>query len=221
MNRFKSIIIENLFGSFTHKISLSKDSNITMILGRNGLGKTVVLKIIQAIFNGDLFQLENIEFSRIVIEFNEDEKWIISKINFSEEISIESELEGENSFFHIDLNYYYKEDFVEKLDIAEINKNFNKLKRILHRLLPSAIRLIDNDEWFDRRTEERFTTYQIIDKYRSSLPDSIIKENIIYPDWFNDKINDKNVSLIETQRLLTLSNDSDDFKYRDSNRNIL
>ncbi len=223
MSKFKSIIIENLFGSFTHKITLSYDSNITMILGRNGLGKTVVLKIIKAIFNGDLFQLEDIEFSRIIIDFDDENKWIISKNINSEYLSEEGnkELEIDNSFFHINLSYFFKNNFVEQLDIAKINKNFLKFRRALMRYLPPAIRPIENDEWIDRRIEERMTTSQLIEKYKNVLPESIFKENIIYPDWFNNKINDKKVFLIETQRLLTLSNENEEHnRYRDSTRNI-
>lgn len=222
MNKFKSIIIENLFGSFTHKITLSKDSNITMILGRNGLGKTVVLKIIKAIFNGDLFQLESIEFSTIIIYFDDDNKWIITKNNLESDFLHEhpNELESVNTFFNIDLSYYHKEIFVDKLNIVEINQSFNRLKRILHRHLPPAIRTLDNDEWLDRRTEERFTTKQLIEKFGNVLPKSILQEYVIYPEWFNTRINEEKVSIIETQRLLTLSNDNDDYRYRDSTKNI-
>ena len=48
--RIKSITIEGLFGQFTHQIPLNLDQHITIIYGANGIGKTVIFKLIDYLF---------------------------------------------------------------------------------------------------------------------------------------------------------------------------
>ena len=48
----QGIEIKGLFDTFDHQIELKKE-NITLILGENGLGKTLILKLINAFFCAD------------------------------------------------------------------------------------------------------------------------------------------------------------------------
>ena len=61
--------INNLFGHFNHKITF-KDENITIITAPNGYGKTVCLKVIDAIFNKRFTYLSNLDFSSIELYSN-------------------------------------------------------------------------------------------------------------------------------------------------------
>lgn len=206
--KINRIRIENLFDSFTHEINFSKESNITMILGRNGLGKTVVLKIIKAIFSGDFYQLQNIEFSKILIDLDDTMSWHIIK----EPIENENE---ETLEHRLNLLLIENEEEIDRIDFSIINENFEKLKRAISRHIPAPLRQIDNDEWHDRRSDIRYTTRELIEKYREYIPNEIFTNHVVFPDWFSSKINDLDVALIETQRLLTLSTDHEDYKYRD------
>lgn len=203
------IKIENLFGSFTHEINFSIGSNITMILGRNGLGKTVVLKIIKAIFNGDFFELQNIEFSQIIVDLNDNESWHIIK-DFDE-------ISNSNEILEPRLNLLLLKNGkeIDRIDFSVIRENFENLKRAIGRHIPAPLRQIDNDEWLDRRSEIRYTTQELIEKYRSYIPDEVFKNHVVFPDWFSSKINSFEVALIETQRLLTISSENEDYRYRD------
>mgnify|MGYP003452891897 FL=1 len=49
--RIKQIEIIGLFGMFNHKIPLNLESNITIIYGINGIGKTMLFKILDALGN--------------------------------------------------------------------------------------------------------------------------------------------------------------------------
>lgn len=206
--QIRNIKIEDLFGTFTHEINFSDDANITMILGRNGLGKTIILKIIKAIFDGNLFHLERIEFSKIKIDLNESESWVLAK-----EIK-ESEDPNEDGEQALSLAYYVNDIEQDKVDYSSISRNLERLKRALMRHIPIPVRPLENDEWVDRRTEARYSTSELIEKYRQYIPDKIFEKFVVYPDWYSEKISGLDVALIETQRLLTLSNE-DDYKYRD------
>ena len=72
----KSIQINNLFHTFNHNILLNKD--IKIIMGENGVGKTVSLKLIDAIFNKNYEFLAETDFQSIAINFGR-EKWKITK----------------------------------------------------------------------------------------------------------------------------------------------
>lgn len=51
--KLKKISVKKLFGVFDHDIPINKKSGITIIIGENGLGKTILLEMIEALFNGN------------------------------------------------------------------------------------------------------------------------------------------------------------------------
>ena len=48
--RITKITVKNLFGIFNHNIPLNMDERITLIHGPNGIGKTILLSMINAFF---------------------------------------------------------------------------------------------------------------------------------------------------------------------------
>lgn len=62
------IIVKGLYGAFNHTIKL-KDENITLILGENGLGKTVILKMIKSFYDKNFFELQTNLFSEFSLTF--------------------------------------------------------------------------------------------------------------------------------------------------------
>ena len=61
----RKIEIKGLFGELDHEIDLS--DSITIIMGNNGVGKTVVLNMIKAIYENDFRTLLSFEFGKIII----------------------------------------------------------------------------------------------------------------------------------------------------------
>ncbi|MDQ8141113.1 AAA family ATPase [Chryseobacterium sp. CFS15] len=202
----KSIRIENLFDSFNHEINFSQESNITMILGRNGLGKTVILKIIKAILNRDIFQLENIEFSKIIIEINNEESWCFIK---------DLKEDNENIEQNLSLIQLKNGLEVDRISFSSIEENLKQSRRTLARYIPPAFRPIDGDDWIDRRSDLRFSTTDIIEKFRNVIPENVFNDYLIFPQWYSDFTTHLNVSLIETQRLLSFAPESEEYNYRE------
>ncbi|MEK8018695.1 MAG: hypothetical protein VSS75_017625 [Candidatus Parabeggiatoa sp.] len=62
--KIKEIIVEKLFDTFDHTISLKTEEGITLMLGENGFGKTVLLEMINALFNQNFF-ISNPLFSSV------------------------------------------------------------------------------------------------------------------------------------------------------------
>ncbi|MCR4735338.1 MAG: ATP-binding protein [Treponema sp.] len=83
MQRIKSFTITKLFGykenNFT--VNLVDDSQITFIYAFNGVGKTTILKILYAVIQQNIQILLSVNFESIILDFNQDEKLIVKKLN--------------------------------------------------------------------------------------------------------------------------------------------
>jgi len=74
----KSISVSKLFGRFDYNIN-TKDDGVTIITGPNGFGKSTILKIINALSNGNILYFLQLDFLSIIIEFDNNEKINIKK----------------------------------------------------------------------------------------------------------------------------------------------
>lgn len=73
--RVRRIDIEGLFGQYTHRIPLSEKDRVTILHGRNGVGKTITLSMISALLSGVQHELEALKkwpFDKMRIEFSDD-----------------------------------------------------------------------------------------------------------------------------------------------------
>lgn len=72
----KSFIIEGLFNRFNHRIEFK--NNITIIIGKNGVGKTTCLELLYSLFCGDFSKLREVPYHTITLEFTDGEKLTFS-----------------------------------------------------------------------------------------------------------------------------------------------
>ncbi len=77
----KRIFVDELFGCYKYDLSLfsSKQSHITIIDSPNGMGKTTILRLIQATLEGDIRYIDTIPFSKFGMEFDEGKTISIEK----------------------------------------------------------------------------------------------------------------------------------------------
>jgi predicted ATP-binding protein involved in virulence len=74
--KVSKVTVKNLFGVFNHNIALNTKERITIIHGPNGYGKTIILRMINGLFNNSLSIFFRIPFDSFRIEF--DDKNFIS-----------------------------------------------------------------------------------------------------------------------------------------------
>ncbi len=82
--RITKIFVEKLFGVFDHEIRLNLDDRITIIHSPNGYGKTIILKMLDGLFNDRYSELKSVPYKRFNVEFDDgqkieikpDEKWV-------------------------------------------------------------------------------------------------------------------------------------------------
>lgn len=79
--RIHRIRIEKLFRQYDHDIKLNLNERVTILHGRNGIGKTVTLSLIDAIRRGDYDLIARTLFSRIIIDCDHGESLEIKQID--------------------------------------------------------------------------------------------------------------------------------------------
>ena len=66
--RITKISVRGLFGMFDHEIPLNQESRITIAHGPNGVGKTVLLKMVHGLFHYDYEYIGSVPFEQLRIE---------------------------------------------------------------------------------------------------------------------------------------------------------
>jgi len=73
--RLTNVRVEGLFGVFDHQISLTNEDRVTLIHGPNGVGKTMLLKMIAGLIRGNASIFERVPFSSF--SASRDDGWKI------------------------------------------------------------------------------------------------------------------------------------------------
>lgn len=68
--RITEIQVKGLFGMFDHVIPLNQEEHLTVIYGINGIGKTMLFKMVDYVSRGELGKLEKIVFDEFTIKFD-------------------------------------------------------------------------------------------------------------------------------------------------------
>lgn len=128
MQRIKSFTITKLFGykenNFT--VNLIDDSQITFIYAFNGVGKTTILKLLYAVIKQNIRILLSVNFESIILDFNQDEKLIVKKLNnetnqISYELHCPKRLFGYHSF----IQTLSLDNETESLEIKQFLENID------------------------------------------------------------------------------------------------
>lgn len=212
----KRVKLKKLFGTFNHNIEVNHDKGITLILGENGLGKTVVLKLLKLVFEGDFINLLNYEFERFDLYFDDftysffgtiddSNKRLVAKLYKKNFIVEEFDL-LENSN-HIDLHFLselrsrghgldFENDFLYDYD------NINEIEAVLQKYIPSWFKRIRRNRWINRKNGRLYTTSELIQRFEKHLPNDFNRFSSI-PEWLEELSKRITIYIIETQRLRT------------------
>ena len=93
--KLQRIFIEELFGCYKYDICLADymKSHVTIIDAPNGMGKTTMLRLVQAVLEGDVQYIDTIPFSKFELEFDDGQKIVVIKNNTFSSILSHSVLE--------------------------------------------------------------------------------------------------------------------------------
>ena len=191
--KLKEITVEKLFGIFNHHIKLNNDSRITIIIGENGLGKTVLLEMIEAFFKERYFYFNSVDFDSMTFKFDDGITWVLKKELIKEDLPILN---------LIQINKNQKEFKPHRLNNFQA-RDIEMLTRRISRQIPNLSR-IGPRAWEDRRTGNIIHQDELLFKYSDYIPNDIYLNNQETPKWFKDRHDSIKISLIETQRLISI-----------------
>ncbi len=178
--RIKEIEIKGLFDMFDHSIKLNDKEHLTIIYGINGIGKTMLFKILDSFFNRKFSKLVNYPFKQLKIYYD-------NGIYFN--------IKNNKSSFIIE---YYHDELNEKYDIDQYKTIDEKFKREISRHL--SVERIGEDEYLVPSTNKILSTEEVINRFSDILPDYTLKKP--KQEELKKIISQTNLYFIETQRLI-------------------
>jgi predicted ATP-binding protein involved in virulence len=190
--RVKSVHIKKLFGIYDHDVVLHGDERITVVHGPNGVGKTVLFKLMRDFLAGSGTELLKYPFAEFRIEFTNEVSFIAKKNDSKKRNSLEvSSIPSVQNTATV------------KID----SKSFEKLAEQLARRL--RIHRVGTDEWFDMESEEKLSAYDVFSRYGDDLDDEfdLGQKNSLHI-WRKAQAFIPHVHLIEAQRLIKISKKS-------------
>jgi predicted ATP-binding protein involved in virulence len=196
--KLTEVKVEKLFGVFDHKIKFKTEENITIVIGENGLGKTVILEALDAFFNGQYSFFYNIDFDSFSLCFDNDYVWLLTKKN--------------NKSNSLDIAQYKRGEPLtstpKKYSLPSDNSN---VKELSLRMASRRRALLEFELGHRYTTDLLEHSPELYDQLMFELAEPKYhlhsrkrKKNDTMPKWFEENINNINVKLIETQRLITL-----------------
>lgn len=187
--KIKSISVTKLFGIFDHSIKFNED--ITILIGENGLGKTVILEMLNNIFKQRFHSVSEVKFDKFNINFDNRVSWSFRVNEGRLQVRDSSKTSNLWKYLYNDQNKY---EALKKKRSESIHQQNTSNKQNSN---------YSGHSDFDDLTDFFWQRMLIESKSKQ-------KRN---PTWF-ENIQDKiEIDLIETQRILT-SYDDDNEKYR-------
>lgn len=96
--RIAKISVKGLFGYLDHEIPLNQESRITIIHGPNGVGKTVLMSMVNNLFNHAYEPFSTMQFEQLRIELDGGDYITVRFGDGDEHLSIECDGEGVAEF---------------------------------------------------------------------------------------------------------------------------
>ena len=191
--RITEVVAEGLFGTFDHTITLNTEERITIIHGPNGFGKTILLQMLNGLFNGNYTEFRNIPFRRFGIQFEGGGRIWIDK---TPESNIKQKSLQDNPESAIIISFLEGTEQGNSFTLGPINEDNISLPMIED---ITGLERIGVKQWVSDHSEI-LSLDEVIDRFGHLLPLKFEE-----PDWWTQVKKSTKIHLIETQRLLNIS----------------
>ena len=197
-----SVKVEKLFGLYDHTIPLKLKDRVTIIHGPNGVGKTWVLRLLAALFGGQLTEFCRVPIRRFEVTLTDG-----SSISIEHENGKPARIDkGTRGALMQPLKLTYRDPAgSEQTNVIKFDDpRFAEALMMVESEAPWLTR-IGGDRWMDGRTGTTLSASEILSRYGDLLPATRRgRARGIEPDWFPEIAGRVRVHLIEAQRLLRL-----------------
>lgn len=189
--RIEKISVHGLFGIFNHEIPLNVEKRITIIHGANGVGKTIILTMLNEFFCSHYSIFIKTPFEKFSINFDDNTKVEIIKNNNDKKSNIQ-------------INYYKNNESSKSFTPKRLENpsDIGIPIEILDDILPELER-IGQKRWVHTQTKEILSLPDIIERYETLLP---IRDVDKKPEWLQEILNNIKIYFIQSQRLVNMNN---------------
>lgn len=210
--RIKSFHVKGLLGQFSHDILFNTKDRITIIHGPNGVGKTTVLRLMEAVLELRYSFLKSCIFDELQIKFvgggtlsltkNKPKthkkkdfliNFIFTKGSLKEEWSLTSSLDSEKR--------------LRQFPLSMIDDVIPQLERI------------DERTWWDHGVGEQIELEDVLESYGKILPTSLQPTKA--PSWLSKLMESISTRFIQTQRLQTRYISAKEYRHRRSRETMI
>ena len=170
----RKFTINGLFGHLNHTIDLSDSINI--IMGDNGVGKTVTLQLLKAIYESNIHYILQTEFKTIEVLFASRKAGRLIYSKDGDSLTIKSSSKS------------YSPIIVSSEDIVC--------------LVPSHYKVVAQGRWMDTQTRDILTDEELEQRLGTHLYS--VKDGIV-ADWYKKLFENACIHMVRTQRLYHFS----------------
>jgi len=194
-SRLAEFKVEGLFGLYDHTIPFNLKERITIIIGPNGRGKTVCLKLIEALFRRRFTYFSEVLFRIAEFKFTSGE---VIKVERIETTAVQPTDDAITYPLDFTLSAPGKETIHWKATGIDA-----RARRELRRYIPSSWEQMNTDTWVDQTDGEELSVADLAERFH--IPPKLIADlQPNFPDGFAQLVASIDCHLIETQRLLVL-----------------
>lgn len=188
--RLKLVEVERLFDLYDHRIELNLNERVTILHGPNGVGKTAVLGMVNALLRTDLSYFKNIPFQHFLLGFHDGSML---------ELRADDEARNDEGGYKLTLT---RNGEVESTSVEPRSRVESVVAQIDHLRPHESI----PDVWEDIRDGELLRSAEVLARYADDETDiSLHLES--GQDWLNVFLKKANTHLIEAQRLVRTHSD--------------
>lgn len=200
--RVKSVSVKKLFGIYDHSISLRVDERVTIIHGPNGVGKTVILKLLAALFSGRLDEFGRVPLDRFEVQLTDGTTISVS----AEEVRAPGRQGIDpSSILRLTVAGGGNEPLTADLDLKPPTGLWYRLRDGMEPLLER----IDADDDVDKVAKQLARESDLLRRsVELKVSGTLWRQRRLLekePEWFPAIRRRVNVHIIETQRLLRLA----------------
>ena len=174
---FKSFKVAGLFGRFDHELRFRSEERIIIMIGPNGFGKTMILRMIDTFFNQPLARLVGMPFRKVEIAFDDGSVMVAEK-ELSGNRPPEEDTEGLEfellSFPEDRENYGEEFKHFEHGSIDDLDDTSSKVPKWLQDIRESIeVKFIDTERLTRSPRREGYSTQRVIRQLLSGQSEGV------------------------------------------------